>query len=149
MKNLEKIILTWGIFDLSAVAWYMGWNIYYGKLPIANDVQLIIENATSFGIPSLIYVAFFGLLIYLSLLISGFFLIKHKRAGAIISYLQTPFRLLMIIPPSIFFILWPLKYLFEKPPILAGICLILFSEVFKLITVIKWHKSYDSVEPVT
>ena len=151
MKNIEKIIFTWGIFDLSAVALYMGWNIYYGKLPIAHDVQIIIENTTSFAMPSLMYVAFFGILIYISLLVSGFFLIKRKKAGAIISYFQTPFRLMMIIPPSMFFILWPLKYLFEKPQILIliGISLVVLSELCKLITVIKWHKSFNSVEPVS
>ena len=149
MKNIDKIILAWGIFDLSAVAWYMGWNIYYGKLPIAHDVQRIIENTTSLGMPSLMYVAFFGLLIYVSLLVSGFFLIKRKKAGCIISYFQTPFRLMMIIPPSIFFILWPLKYLFEKPQILIGISLVVLSEICKLVTVIKWHKDFNSVEPVS
>ena len=127
----------------------MGWNIYYGKLPIAHDVQRIIENTTSFGMPSLMYVAFFGLLIYVSLLVSGFFLVKRKKAGGIISYLQTPFRLMMIIPPSIFFILWPLKYLFEKPQILIGISLVVLSEICKLVTVIKWHKYFNSVEPVS
>jgi hypothetical protein len=149
MKRLNKITLMWGIFDLLAIVWYMGWNIYHGKLPIANDVQLIIENTTSFGLPSLMYVAFFGVLIYFSLLASGFYLIKLKKAGAIISYIQTPFRLLVVIPPSIFFILWPLKYLFEKPPIIIGIILIILSELCKLFTVIKWHRSLGNVEPVT
>ena len=151
MKNIEKIILAWGIFDIAAVVWYMGWNIYHGKLPIAHDIHGIIETTKLFGMPSLKYLAFFVILIYISLLVSGFLLIKRKKAGAIISYFQTPFRLMMIIPPSMFFILWPLKYLFEKPQnlILIGISLVVLSEICKLITVIKWHKSFNSVEPVS
>lgn len=148
MKRLNKITLMWGIFDLLAIVWYMGWNIFHGKLPIANDVQLIIENTTFFGLPSLMYVAFFGMLIYFSLLASGFYLIKRKKAGAIISYFQTPFRLLVVMPPSIFFILWPLKYLFDKPPINIGIILIIVSELCKLFTIIKWHRNLVDVEPV-
>lgn len=138
-----------GDFDLLDIVWYMGWNIYHGKLPIANDVQLIIEKTTSFGLPSLMYVAFFWMLIYFSLLASGFYLIKRKRAGAIISYFQTPFRLIVVITPSIFFILWPLRYLFDKPPVFIGIILIILSELCKLFTVIQWHRSLGNVEPVT
>ena len=141
MNNYKRIIFILGIFDLLAVAWYMGWNLYYGKLPVANDVKLILENASSIEIPLLAYVFIFGLIIYLSLLLSGIFFIKMQKAGAIISYFQTPFRLLMIMPPSIFFILWPLKYLFENPSIYFGIILIILSEIIKMFTVGKWHRN--------
>jgi hypothetical protein len=148
MKCLNFITLIWGVLDLLAIAWYMGWTIYHGRLPIANEVKSIFENTTLFGLPHLMYAVFFGMLIYFSLLASGFCLIKRKKAGAIISYFQTPFRLLMVIPPSIFFILWPLKYLFEKPPIIIGLILTVLSEFCKLLTVIKWHRSLDCVGPV-
>lgn len=130
----------WGVLDLLAIAWYVGWNIYYKRFPIFHDVKMIVDNATSFGVPALKYLFIFGILIYLSLIISGVYLIKLNKKGAIISYCQTPFRLLMVIPPSVFFILWPIKYIVDPPQIVAGICLVLLSEIFKMSCVVSWHR---------
>jgi hypothetical protein len=79
------------------------------------------------------------------MLFSSFYLLKRNKIGAILSYIQTPFRLLAIIPPSIFFIVWPLKYIFDNPETIAAIItavtLMLLSEIFKLTSVIIWHKN--------
>jgi len=140
MTKLEKIIVLWGVLDLVAIAYYIGRNIYYKRLPVIYDVQKIIENTTSFGLPELKYLVFASLLLYLSPLISGIYLIKLKKAGAIVNYIQIPFRLVMIIPPSLFFILWPLKYMFDSPPVILGIALVIFSETLKNAYVIRWHR---------
>jgi hypothetical protein len=75
---------------------------------------------------------------------SGIFLIRQKRIGAIISYIQTPFRMLAIIPPSIFFATWPLKYIIINPRAIVSICifvsLVLLSEALKTVSVVMWQR---------
>ena len=107
MKRLNQIIFIWGIFDFAAIAWYIGWNLYYGKFPLINDIEKIADTSASFGLPYLSIFSYIAILIYASLILSGVYLVKQNKIGAIVSYIQTPFRLLFIIPPSIVFILWP------------------------------------------
>ena len=44
-------------------------------------------------------------------------------------------------PQAMFFILWPLKYVFATPPLMFGTALIDGSEVLKVSTVAYWHRS--------
>ena len=144
MKRLNKIIFIWGIFDFAAIAWYMGWNIYYGKFPLINDIEKIADTSASFGLPYLSIFSYLAILVYASLILSGVYWVKKKKLGAILSYIQTPFRLLFIIPPSIFFILWPLGYFSDKPQIVLGLVLVLLSEILKVFTVASWQKQLGS-----
>ena len=144
MKRLNQIILIWGILDFAAIAWYMGWNLYHKKFPLINDIEKIVDTSASFGLPYLSIFSYIVILIYASLILSGVYLVKHNKIGAIVCYIQTPFRLVFIIPPSIFFITWPLGYFFDKPHIVLGIILVLISEIIKLFTVAFWHKQLKS-----
>lgn len=140
MKRLPQVILMWGVFDLAAIAWYMGWNLYNGKFPLISDIEKISDTSASFGLPYLSIFSYFAILIYASLILSGAYLVKKKKVGAILCYIQTPFRLLFIIPPSIFFILWPLGYFSDRPQIMLGIVLVLLSEILKVFSVATWQK---------
>ena len=122
----------------------MGWNIYYGKFPLINDIEKIADTSASFGLPYLSIFSYLAILVYASLILSGVYLVKKKKLGAILSYIQTPFRLLFIIPPSIFFILWPLGYFSDKPQIVLGLVLVLLSEILKVFTVASWQKQLGS-----
>jgi hypothetical protein len=144
MPNFRKTITVWGVFDLCSIGWFLGWTLFQGEIPFYNDLTKSIESAVAFGIPSLGVIPVFSLLLYASLLFSGFYLIKHQKSGAILAYVQTPFRILMLIPPSIFFIIWPLGYLFKNPHSLLAISTLLLvvfiSEALKLFCVIRWRK---------
>lgn len=140
MKRLNRIIFIWGIFDFAAISWYMGWNIYYGQFPLINDIEKIFDTSASFGLPYLSVFSYIAILIYASLILSGVYLVRNNKIGAIVCYIQTPFRLLAIIPPSIFFILWPLGYISNKPRIVLCIVLVLLSEIIKVSSVAAWHK---------
>jgi hypothetical protein len=145
MIDLKKTIPLWGLFDLCSIGWYFGWRLFHGQIPFYHDITKSVKSTTSFGIPSLSIITFFSLVLYLSLILSGIYLIKHRKAGAILSYIQTPFRLLGLVPPSIFFIIWPLKYIFENPKAISAIItfvvLMLLSEFLKLTSVIMWRKN--------
>ena len=140
----KRIITLWGIFDLLSLAWYLGWRLLHGQIPFYYDISKSVKTALSFGIPSLSLLSIISLILYISLALSGLLLIQQKKLGVIISYIQTPFRLFTFIPPSIFFIIWPLKYIFDDLKtmyaIITGILLLLLSESLKTYSVIKWRK---------
>ena len=139
-----NIITIWGLLDLSSLGWYIGWRICHMQVPFYHDISESLRNTTSFGLQSLSIITIISLLLYISLAVSGVLLIRKNRIGATISYIQAPFRLLTLIPPSIFFILWPLKYTFSNPKavtaIITLVVLVLLSEALKLYSVITWHK---------
>lgn len=141
MHKSKNIAVFWGILDLLCITWYVGMNIYRDNLPIVHDIVQGSITIKTFGFPNLIFFSYIGVLLYVSPILSGILLILQKKAGLIISYIQTPFRLIMIIPPSIFFILWPLNDSFEKSLLLwFGFTLVFISEIIKISTLIVWNK---------
>jgi len=142
MANLPKVIRWWGIIDLVFVVYYLGSAVIKAKIPIYTEIKQAIQITSSYGNPLPMIMTCLGLALYISVIFSGVFLFQLKRTGAIIVYLQTPFRLALLMP-SLFFISWPLVYLFGKTSLAVGIgiVLVLTSESLKLLSVISWHKS--------
>jgi len=147
MIDFRKAIVFWGILDLCSISWYIGARFYNGVIPFYSDIVMAHNTALSFDHPLPIIFAVITIVMHTSLIFSGILLIKQNKYGAIISYIQTPFRLLFrFLPPSIFFIYWPVGYLFdvkETSKLLLGVLIVILtlsSEVPKLYTVIKWHK---------
>jgi hypothetical protein len=145
MLTLKKIIRLWGICDICSVGWYVGWRIFYGQIPFHHDVMKSIEtNKMVWGATSVPPETIIALVLYASLVFSGVYLIKLNKVGAILSYIQTPFRFLTFIPPSIFFISWPLKYFFSNSGTVSAIgtllFLVLLSESLKLWGIIRWQR---------
>jgi hypothetical protein len=143
MRKAQRSALIprfWGLCDLASLAWYAGWRIYQGQIPFYYDYMqaYTVMRTTHDSLPVL--GCTISILLYLSMAFSGVLLLKEKTSGAIISYLQTPFRLLILIPPSLFFIHWPWKYILNKPTFAFGFFLLLASEIFKVATVVIWHR---------
>jgi len=138
--SLQYLVRLWGLFDLCSFAFYVGSNLFYRQIPFYYDILRSIQTARMLGDNTPIFAACIWLPIFLSLMMSGGLLYWYRRSGAIISYIQTPFRLVIFIPPSLFFVLRPLKYIFDKPPIVFGIALVIVSETLKSLTVGIWHK---------
>ena len=144
----KTIIITWGWFDLCSFGWYLSSRLLQGQVPFYCDIVKSIKTNTSFGIPSLAILTVFSLLLYVTLVFSGYYLIRQKRIGAILSYIQTPFRLLTFIPPSIFFLPWPFKYIFSKLGATSSIVvfwvLVLISEGAKIASIVMWQRRCSS-----
>ncbi|MEN6475035.1 MAG: hypothetical protein ABFD81_13555 [Syntrophaceae bacterium] len=134
------IPLFWGLCDLGSLAWYIGWRIYQGQFPFYYDYLQAYMIMRGTGDPMPVLGCAVSILLYLSLAFSGVLLLRKKILGAILSYIQTPFRLLILIPPSLFFIHWPWKYIINKPTFAFGVFLLIASEIFKVATVVIWHK---------
>ena len=144
MLSLKQIMIIWGSCDICSIGWFVGWRIFHAEIPFYYDIIRSIKTSKSIGEPSFVLITVFSLVLYVSLVFSGTYLIKLQKVGAILSYIQTPFRLLTLLPPSIFFISWPLKYLFSNPQAISAIgtliFLVLVSEFLKLWSIIRWHR---------
>jgi len=145
MANLPKVIRWWGGIDLAFVVYYVGRTVNRAQIPIYSEIKQALQTSSSFGNSFPMIMTILGLALYISVIFSGVLLFQLKRTGAIIVYLQTPFRLALLMP-SLFFISWPLFYLFGKTSlaVVAGIVLVLTSESIKLFSVISWHKSFKT-----
>lgn len=142
--KINRIITIWGILDLCAIGWYVLWRIFHQQMPIFFDVKKSIETAKSFEHFITIVITVLSLILYLSLIPSGILLLKKNKFAAIIAYIQTPFRIITLIPPSVFFITWPLKHIFGDPKailaIITFLILVMLSELLKIGSVLKWRK---------
>ena len=142
--NLKKITIFWGILDFCSLGWFFLWRIFHGQVPFYSDITTSIDTARSFGHPLPIIITIISLLLNLTLIYSGYLLYMQKLNASKVTYFQTPFRLITLIPPSVFFITWPLKYLFENPRALSAIMtlaiLMLLREGLKICTVFLWRK---------
>ena len=142
--NLKKITIFWGILDFCSLGWFFLWRIFHGQVPFYSDITTSIDTARSFGHPLPIIITIISLLLNLTLIYSGYLLYMQKLNASKVTYFQTPFRLITLIPPSVFFITWPLKYLIENPRALSAIMtlviLMLLSEGLKICTVFLWRK---------
>nr|WP_321466643.1 hypothetical protein [uncultured Desulfobulbus sp.] len=143
MKTWDRIIILWGCLDILSLIGYGIKNIIDKKIPIVNDLYPVFDNLNSFGEATLIYIVpTIILILYLSLGVSGYFLIKRKYAGVILGYIQTPFRLLLILPPSISILIWltNIVHLDPRNTIIISMAIIFTSELLKVFSLYKWQK---------
>jgi hypothetical protein len=140
MKIWDKLLIVWGSLDILSLVSYSVKCIIDNNIPIINDLNLISKNLDSFGLISLKYIApvVVGVL-YISLGISGYFLIKRQKVGIILAYVQTPFRLIAIMPPSISIFLWCLGT--RGKLIVLTLSIITTVEVFKVYSLYKYQKT--------
>jgi hypothetical protein len=135
----EDQIRIWGVLDLSYAAWYFAWRIFHGQTPVLHDVMQSIQTSRSFGEARPIYTTSISSFFLVSTFASGILLLKRHQSAPLLTYIQTPFRLLFLVP-SVFFILWPLSSIFDSPPTLIGVMLVVCSEALKLYSVVSWAK---------
>ena len=145
MINLKKITTIWGALDICCVLWFVVMHFLRGEIPFYHDVIGSVEISRHFQGSFLpIIGSVVSSLLYISLIFSGAYLLKHRKIGAYLSYIQVPFRMALLIPPSIFFILWPIKespvFQSQYSVIVLGFVLIILSEGLKLWSITRWRK---------
>lgn len=139
LKKLEKVIKIWGILDVMAILWYMGWSVSKNQMPFVYDIKHQFLNAApQIGMGTAISLSIIVFAAYMSLAISGYFLFRLKKAGVVIACIQSPLRVITIIPPSVFFLLWPLSTIFDSPSAVIGFSLTLVVELIKISSMITW-----------
>ena len=146
MRDARQIGI-WGLLDLCSLAWYLVLRLAQGKIPFLYDLARTINVAGSFESSIPMILATISCVLYLSLAVSGILLVTQRRSGTVLGFIQIPFRLLMFIPPSLFFITWPLKYAPGRTTfgIVMFIILVFCSEALKTISLVTWHKKRRAV----
>lgn len=142
--NINRIIIFWGILDICSIGWYFLWKIFHRQVPIYSDILQSFEMVHSMPYSIPIIITVISSLLYLTLIPSGYLLYKQKPIASKIVYFQTPFRLITLLPPSVFFVSWPLKHIFEEPgatsALITLVILLILSESLKISSVISWRK---------
>ena len=140
MSNKEKLIPFWGVCDLFFVVLYVAQNIFKGKIPLYSDAIASFNFSNSFGSLMPFMLTVLRMLLFISIIYSGLLLYRRNPAGAIIVYLQTPIRFITITP-SLFFLLWPLRYIPKSIAIVIAVVMIIFTEAIKIWSIMGWRKS--------
>lgn len=121
---MKKLLIIFGILDFLAI------------IKAFDTISTVIKNGTTFYWMNIIL-----LILYASLFVSGFFLIKRKNIGIWIYYIQFPFRLMFLAGLSFGFILLASRLFNDNEMIsrfLLIFCIVL--EVARLLTTIFIHK---------
>ncbi len=139
MKPLDRVMIFWGLCDMALIAGMVIRSLTRGELPFIADFNRSLATARHlFEAPVLGGIsAGLALALYLSIAVSAFLLLRRKRAAAVLVYLQTPFRLLLVVP-SVYAFFW-LTRLTGPPPVALVVLVCLVAEVLKLVSVIRWQ----------
>lgn len=142
MKKLQTIVRFWGAYDLLFIAWWLGWWIIKGQIPVYIEVKTALNTSVSFGNYIPLFLTLLVLIFYISIIYSGLQLLKLSPRGAVISYFQFPFRL-FTATPSLFFASYFLRYVFSdfKQFITISVIVLICIELSRLVTLILWHKN--------
>lgn len=139
MKNsLEKTIYLWAFLDIAYVVWIFDSAILAGHIPYYSSFIHDLASAESFGsaYPAALVVGTH--LLKMSILLSGLMMAFKYKAGVYLSFIQAPFRFILVIPPTFFFIAKTGSSIPEAYFYL--IVLVFILEVIKIIAQIKWLK---------
>jgi len=129
----------WALFDIASVINYILISYFHDRVPFYNDFLISLQTSESYEnyLPAIL--VFLGLLLYASLPFSAWLLFKGRKLGIWFVYLQTPLRIISVVP-SVFFIGWLRKVNdSELMPILI-MALFLSTEIYKLYTVYTSHR---------
>lgn len=134
--KLNFLIKILGIFDLAYFLALVVPSVYHGHIPILHELQEQISAGRAFGHSIAVWGPIAGSIVLLTTPISGWFLLKRRKVGGYLSFVQLPFRLMLVIPPTFFYLskfaaTIPESYIFF-------IMLIFLFEILKSIFIGRW-----------
>lgn len=132
--RVMSLIRVLGLIDLGCIGWVCVSALMLGRIPIYDGMNESIAAARTFGDVPLV-VSVFPYLLLGSVLFSGALLVNGAKLGGYLGLVQAPFRCLLVIQPSFFFII-PLLKLFPSPWIQFSI--IIFTEIVKSLLLLAW-----------
>lgn len=134
-----RVLMIWGLLDLSFIGWVVGGSLLAGRVPIYSDLSQASKIATSFENSFPVIVTALSITLYVSILVSGTLLYRRKPLGVMLAYAQFPFRVALSVP-SLFFIPWLLTPLSVRIAVAIYIALMIGSELFKLWSLWFWQR---------
>lgn len=134
-----RIYLFWAAMDLLYLCRYLWSSISRGEIPLYGDFlsfqQLQLSEPGWYAAP------LFGLsvLLILSIAVSAGLFLTGSRFARPVAYVQTPLRLLMVVP-SLSFLPWLLQWV-GRSDVLLNALLLLGSETLKVVTLLMTQRA--------
>ena len=133
--SFRKICLFWGMMDVFYIARFIWLNVEQGRIPLIDDFMSFSQLYSEYGGGVWIVLMFsLSMILNVSVVISAILLITCWRRVGYFIFIQTPFRLLLVIP-SVSFVPWLLKQL-HISSMLVFVTFLVISEVIKVISFI-------------
>lgn len=134
---LRIAIRGFGVADIFLILSFYWTNVYGSGLSITQSIVDHVNVLQSFGSPLFKVITIFGWVLFASVGVSGLLMLFATRAGVYLSFFQAPFRFILIIPPSFFFI--------KNIPIISGwvvfsLFLLALLELLKVLVQVFWLK---------
>jgi hypothetical protein len=124
--------------DLAFCAQYVTRSLWSGRVPIYSDLLSAWYASESFGGALPILEASIGVLLFISISVSGVLLLRGHRFGVRLVYAQFPFRFILYVP-SLFFIPWLTQLMLPQVADLIGFVLIITTEILKIWSLQQWQ----------
>lgn len=134
MKYLKVVIYVWGGCDLLYFIFLCMGCIAHDQIPFAEYILLIIDQFKSSNPVASPYIIVIMFVFDISTFVSGYFLVKQHTLGAVVSYIQVPFRL-FLLHPSITLVGTQVS----NPIVKKYVVFFVMFELLKLFSVIAWH----------
>lgn len=97
MPIKRMLVLGWGALDAFFIVYYCQGAIRRGGVPYLSDAQDMIYMAQDHGGVSYA-LALLGMAVHMSILVSCVLLLLERQMGIYFALIQTPFRLVFLIP---------------------------------------------------
>ena len=134
--QLSTLIRIWGVIDLGYIIWVIYSDINKGLIPFYDSFIAIVDSTGSFGLLGVAMLTYASFIVGLSIALSGILMLFLNKVGVYISFLQLPFRIFLLIPPTFFFLA---NLNFQSIlPLWLIIMLLIALDLFKTYTQIRW-----------
>ena len=97
-QKSEYVPLFWELADAYVAGRYVISALLRGSVPFFDDLATAGAEADRLDYPMMEWITIAGALLMASIPISAGLLLARKSAGAVLSYCQAPFRVLMFLP---------------------------------------------------
>ncbi|MCX2900425.1 hypothetical protein [Pseudomonas mandelii] len=132
------VYLFWGGMDLIFIAWVCVSNFLDGKIPLYSDIQSYVRLSAEQEWVGGVLLSL-SIVLNISIVISMVVFFRCMKQARYLVCVQTPFRLLLVVP-SLPFIPMLVKY-GEVTSVTILLGLLVFSEATKLVSIFMVHKS--------
>lgn len=128
--NKRNVFIFWGLMDLAYLLAFLHWSLKRDRIPFYDDFTSVIRITAEYGgkVPVMLFAI--SLLLSLSIMLTMVMFFTQHRFVSTVAYLQTPFRLFMVVP-SLTVMPWLADY-FEWKQLLLLFSLLGASEILKI-----------------
>jgi hypothetical protein len=120
------------------MVWIIYGDLTSGKMPFFDSFSSALDASVAFDQIGVTVLTVAGFVINLSVIVSGILMLMLNKVGVYISLLQAPFRIFLVIPPTLFFLAEAVDNI--AIPGWTLIAAIMIVEIVKIVSELVWLK---------